>query len=248
MTITEALRSQLDNLQKEKQELEIRNLKLSDNPSKETLREVEKERDQWKDECERITVENEQLKALYEELLQNLPAGQTNTGNSGIGHQTIAELQEQTKTQQTDLEQWKFKCKEVEKELSSINHWKTRSKLLEREMGKLQHLNGELEKKIVLVENNLELECFRSEAKARSQWEAHEGRLVEQLTELQQQLKGKEIGRGPLQTLGKDVSIEGLQNISVPSKATLTSANVSKNKQTECPSYSRLQEEYNGRI
>ena len=32
------------------------------------------------------------------------------------------------------------------------------------------------------------------------------------------------------------MSIEGLQNISVPSKATLTSANVSKNKQTECPS------------
>ena len=54
MTTTEALRLQLDNLQKEKQELEVRNLKISDNPSKETLREVEKERDQWKDESERI--------------------------------------------------------------------------------------------------------------------------------------------------------------------------------------------------
>ena len=53
---------------------------------------------------------------------------------------------------------------------------------------------------------------------------------------MQQQLKGKEVGRGPLQTLGKDVSIKGSQNISVPSKAILTSANLSKNKQTERPS------------
>ena len=61
MTTTEVLRLQLDNLQREKQELEVRNLKLSENPSKEVLRDVEKERDHWKDECERITVENEQL-------------------------------------------------------------------------------------------------------------------------------------------------------------------------------------------
>ena len=107
-----------------------------------------------------------------------MPTGQTNAANSGIGHQTIAELQEQIKTQQADLEQWNFKCQEVEKELSSMIHWKTRSELLEREIGKLQLLNGELEKKSVLVENNLELKCFRAEAKVRSQWEAHEGRLI----------------------------------------------------------------------
>jgi len=51
MTTTKALRLQLDNLQKEKKNLEVRNLKLSDNPSKEALREVEKERDHWKEEC-----------------------------------------------------------------------------------------------------------------------------------------------------------------------------------------------------
>jgi len=78
MTTTEALRLQLDNLQREKQELEVRNLKLSGNPSKEVLREVEKERDHWKEECKRITVENEQLKLLYEELLQQFSGVQTN--------------------------------------------------------------------------------------------------------------------------------------------------------------------------
>ena len=50
MTTTEALRLQLDILQREKQELEVRNLKLTDNPSRESLKEVEKERDHWKDE------------------------------------------------------------------------------------------------------------------------------------------------------------------------------------------------------
>ena len=43
MTTTEALRLQLDIPQKEKQELEVRNLKLSDNSSTVTLEEVEKE-------------------------------------------------------------------------------------------------------------------------------------------------------------------------------------------------------------
>ena len=65
MITTEALRLQLDNLQKEKQELEVKNyLKFSENPSKEVLRDIEKERDHWKDKCERITVEKEKL--LYE--------------------------------------------------------------------------------------------------------------------------------------------------------------------------------------
>jgi len=74
----------LDILQKEKQELEVRNLKLSDNPSRATLK--EEERDHWKDEYERVTVENEHLKTLYEELLQQLPEGQTNPVNSSTGH------------------------------------------------------------------------------------------------------------------------------------------------------------------
>ena len=51
----------MDNLQKEKQELEVINLKHGENPSKEVLRDIEKYRDHWKDQYERITVENDNL-------------------------------------------------------------------------------------------------------------------------------------------------------------------------------------------
>ena len=222
MTTTEALRLQLDILQREKQELEVRNLKLTDNPSRESLKEVEKERDHWKDECERQIVENEQLKTLYEELLQQLPEGQTNPVNSSTGHQATAELQELIKRKNNDLEQWKYKCQEMEKQLSSVSHWKTRSELLEKELNKLQKLNGELERKVLLAEDKLELECYRAEAKVRRQWEACEGRLVEQLAELQCRLKSKEAGRGPWQTSKRDVLVEGFHNTSA-----LSSTNVS---------------------
>ena len=47
----------MDNLQKEKQELEVRNLKLSENPSKEVLRDTKKERDHWKGECKNYSRE-----------------------------------------------------------------------------------------------------------------------------------------------------------------------------------------------
>jgi len=49
MTTTEALKLQLDIIQKEKQELEVRNLDIS---SRVTLKEVEKEREHWKDQYE----------------------------------------------------------------------------------------------------------------------------------------------------------------------------------------------------
>jgi len=80
----------------------------------------------------------------------------------------------------------------MEKELRCATHWKARSELFEKEIDRLQKLNGELEKKIVLTENNLELECFRAEARVRGQWEAREGRLVEHVAELQRQLRGKQ--------------------------------------------------------
>ena len=59
MTTTEALRLQLDNLQKEKQELEVRILKLSQGqPAVVAVRDIEKDRDNWKEEYERVMVEN----------------------------------------------------------------------------------------------------------------------------------------------------------------------------------------------
>ena len=41
------------------------------------------------------------------------------------------------------------------------------------------------------VEASLELECYRVEARVQKQWEAHKERLVQQLVELQHQMKEK---------------------------------------------------------
>ena len=161
----EALRLQLDNLQKEKQELEVKVLKLSQNhPGEGSVTELEKERDQWKEDWERITVENIQLKALYEEVVQHMFKSQ----------QTIATLQEQIETVQTNVQCRKHKCDELEVELSRV-----------------KQQNNELEQKVIQVEASLELKCYRAEAKVKKQWEAREERLVQQLIELQHQVKEK---------------------------------------------------------
>ena len=69
MTTTEALRLQLDNLQKEKQDLEAKILKFSQiQPDTKALL---KERDHWQGEYEGVMVENAQSRALYEELLKH---------------------------------------------------------------------------------------------------------------------------------------------------------------------------------
>ena len=161
----EALRLQLDTLQKEKQELEVKVLKLSQNyPGGGTVIELEKERDQWKEDWERITVENIQLKALYEEVVQHMFKSQ----------QTIATLQEQIETAQTNVQCRKCKCEELKVELNRV-----------------KQQNNELEQKVIQVEASLELKCYRAEAKVQKQWEAREERLVQQLVELQHQVKGK---------------------------------------------------------
>ena len=107
MTTIKALRLQLDNLQKEKQELEVRNLKLSQTHcNREAVVEKEKERDQWKEDWERITVENVQLKALYEEALEHMSDNETNSTKS---KQTIAALREQIEVAQANVQCWKCK-------------------------------------------------------------------------------------------------------------------------------------------
>ena len=99
----------MDNLQKEKQELDIKVLKLSQkHPGGGTVIELEKERDQWREDCERITVENIRLKALYEEVIQHMS---DNERSSIKSQETIATLQEQIETAQTNVQCWKRKCK-----------------------------------------------------------------------------------------------------------------------------------------
>ena len=72
MTATEALRLQLDNLQKEKQDLRGQNFKFSQiQPDTKALLGIEKERDHWKREYEGVMAENAQSRAFYEELLKH---------------------------------------------------------------------------------------------------------------------------------------------------------------------------------
>ena len=114
-----------------------------------------------------MTVGNVQLKALYKELLQHIPVDQRNSGKS---LQTIAELQKQIETEQVNVEHWKCKCEELKIELN-----------------RLKQQNSDLEQKLIHAETNLELECYRTEAKVYTQWDAREGRLVQQLVKLQHQ-------------------------------------------------------------
>ena len=59
----------------------------------------------------------------------------------------------------------------------------------------MKQQNNELEQKLIQVETGLELECYRAESRVRKQWEAREGRLVQQLVELQHQVKVQEVDR-----------------------------------------------------
>ena len=109
MTATEALRLQLDNLQKENQELEVRILKLSqEQPDAVAVRDIERDRDHWKEECERLIVENAQLRALYEELLKHTSVG-IYPVDSAKGCQTMVGLQEQLQQEQVSIQQWRRK-------------------------------------------------------------------------------------------------------------------------------------------
>ena len=63
MTTTEALRLQLDNLQKEKHELQVRILKLSQTkPDAKAITEIETERDHWKEKYEGVVIETPNLR------------------------------------------------------------------------------------------------------------------------------------------------------------------------------------------
>ena len=92
MTTTEALRLQLDNLQKEKQELQVRLLKLSQ--TQPDVKAITEEKDHWKEKYEDVVIENSQLKVLYEELLTSTAEG-TSTVDSAGCYQIIVGLLEQ---------------------------------------------------------------------------------------------------------------------------------------------------------
>ena len=97
MTTTEALRLQIGTLQLERQQFECKNSKL------------ELLKNRYKEEHEHLMVENEQLKELYAELLNKIEEGATR-GDKASETFNIA---------QTNVEQLKSECEQLEKGLES---------------------------------------------------------------------------------------------------------------------------------
>ena len=94
MKTSEPVRLQLDNLQKENHELQVRILKVSQTkPDAKAITEIETERDHWKEKYEGVVIENSQLEALYEKLLESTKG--TSPVACDEGPQSIFELQEQ---------------------------------------------------------------------------------------------------------------------------------------------------------
>ena len=98
------------------------------------------------------------------------------------------------------VQQWKDKCEEFGCE---VTKWKSQCVILEMEVGKLKEQCQESAGKLESVKVKMELECYRAEAKVRKQYEACEGRLFQQLEELQHQnrLREDKVMFTPLQTV-----------------------------------------------
>ena len=72
MSTTEALRTQLDNLQRANQQLEIENARLrEEHPEEAASIDASAECDQLRQEKERLVTESMQLKTLYDQLLRD---------------------------------------------------------------------------------------------------------------------------------------------------------------------------------
>ena len=183
MTTIEALRLKIDNLQVESQQFKSQGLKL------------QLERDQYKEE-------NEQLKIIYEELLKKMEEGDALASEKGDQTTQIATLERQLETQlinesqlqskckqlEGDLDSWKINCNTLEKEVNALAYLKIYSEKLEKDIESWRLKCVDLQQRVTQLENSMELECFRAVDRERKQWESREERLVQQLSELQQQL------------------------------------------------------------
>ena len=183
MTTIEALRLKIDNLQVESQQFKSQGLKL------------QLERDQYKEE-------NEQLKIIYEELLKKMEEGDALASEKGDQTTQIATLERQLETQlinesqlqskckqlEGDLDSWKINCNTLEKEVNALAYLKIYSEKLEKDIESWRLKCVDLQQRVTQLENSMESECFRAVDRERKQWESREERLVQQLSELQQQL------------------------------------------------------------
>ena len=106
-----------------------------------------------------------------------------------------------------DLESWKVKYNELEKELNAL---RTHCGNLVKDLADLEgwkHECTELQLKVINIENRAELVCFRAVARERKQWEACEERLVQQLRQLQQQNASTALSSKIMKPLEMDISI-----------------------------------------
>ena len=144
-------------LQLERQQFECKNSKL------------EFEKNRYKEENEHLIVENEQLKALYEELLKKIEEELLKKieKEGVVGGDKASETANIT---QTNVEQLKNECEQLEK---GLEYWKVKYNELEKELNALRTHCGNLEKDLAYLEgwkhectdnkeNNTELECFRA--------------------------------------------------------------------------------------
>ena len=177
MTTVEALKLKMDNLQVESQQFKSQGLKL------------QLEKDQYKEE-------NEQLKILYKELLKEGDAFASEKGDQTtqiailkqqFETQLINESQLQSKYKQLegDLDSWKTKCNTLEKEVNVLAYLKIYCEKLEKDIESWRLKCVDLQQRVTQLESSMELECFRAADRER---ESREGRLVQQLRELQQKL------------------------------------------------------------
>lgn len=111
MSTTEALRTQLDNLQRTNQQLEIENARLrEEHPEEAASIDASAERDQLRQEKERLVTESMHLKTLYDQLLRDSQEDQ----------RAVEELQEVIAKKEACVEELSARCEDLWRETVEV--------------------------------------------------------------------------------------------------------------------------------
>ena len=111
MTSNEALRTQIDNLEREKQELEVQNVRLRDGqPERAKLLDQVAEGERLREETERLMEEKQYLTSLYEQLLRDTQDKQSR----------MTQLREQVEEQMRTATEWEKRFRDLERELARV--------------------------------------------------------------------------------------------------------------------------------
>ncbi len=153
----EALRTQIDNLRLEKQQLEVENARLrSDRPEEAAALDAEAEAERLREEGARIVDENSRIKNLYDQLLLDMQEEQARVSES---ERRVQELENRRAGDAEELERLRGLLNELEAtQRESQRDWEHKQR-------------------------DAELELYRTLEAERKKWEAREDRLVRQLEE-----------------------------------------------------------------